>query len=229
MREYRIRKADLPVFNPLLTAPDNVSTLVLAANTAETLTKPTGANIVVFKATADSYVTYIETGEDTDLATNGALASDTGWTKGTGWTIGAGVASSDASQAGDSDLEQDGGVVEGKAYRVTFTVSGYSAGNVTAVLGGTEGTDRGADGTFTETIVAGSDGVIALRADANFAGSVDNISVAPIAHVPAADQTTGYASELIPSGVEVARDIRSVARISVVSAGTPKFNMAFYA
>ena len=205
--------------NPPL-APETVLARVLAANVAETMTMPAGCNIVAIKATVDSYVNYIKDGEDTDLATNGAFAADTGWTKGTGWTIAAGVAASDGSQTGDADLEQDAGVVEGKAYLVTFTVTAYSAGNVCAVLGDVEGTDRASAATFSQTIVAGAGGEIKIRADVDFVGSVDNISVAPVAVVPT-DNTAGYACELIPAGVEVLRRVTSIAAISVVSAGTP--------
>lgn len=210
--------------NPPL-APETVFARALSANVAETITLPNGCNFVAMKATVDSYATYIKAGEDTDLATNGAFAADTDWTKGTGWTIAAGVAASSGAQTGDSDLEQDGSVVEGKAYLVTFTVSGYSTGNVTPVLGDVEGTDRGADGTHVETIVAGAGGVIALRADADFIGNVDNISVAPVAAVPG-DNALGYASELIPAGREISRRVSAIAAISVVAAGTSIFTAA---
>lgn len=112
-----------------------------------------------------------------ELVTNGGFGADTDWTKGTGWTIAAGVASSDGSQAADADLEQDINALQGVEYEVVFTVSNYSAGNVTAVVGGTEGTDRSANGTYTQTIVCGAGENIAIRADLNFAGDIDNVSV----------------------------------------------------
>lgn len=115
-----------------------------------------------------------------DLAVNGAFAADTDWTKGTGWTIAAGVASSDGSQAGDADLTQDLSLVQGETYRVTFTVSNYSAGNVTPVVGDTEGTDRGEDGTFTEDIVCGAGTDLDIRADLDFVGDIDDVSIVQI-------------------------------------------------
>jgi len=112
-----------------------------------------------------------------DLVTNGDFASDTNWTKGTGWTIASGVANSDATQSADSDLTENTLVlVSGNTYEVTFTVTNYVAGNVTAVAGGTEGTDRAANGTFTENIVsAGAD--LDIRADLDFDGDIDNVIV----------------------------------------------------
>lgn len=211
---------------------DSVQSRVLAANVSENITVPSGAEIMRICATVAAYLTNIDDADDTDLVTNGAFAADTDWTKGTGWTIAAGVATSDASQAGQSLIEQDSAganaLIEGKAYRVTFTVTAYSAGNVRPKLGGTAGTNRASAATFVENIVAGSDGVIALDADADFDGSVDNLIVEPIAHVPAADQTTGYASELLPPGIPETFDVATVATVSVVSAATCIITASFY-
>ena len=117
-----------------------------------------------------------------DRIVNGAFAADTDWTKGTGWTIAAGVATCSGAQVGDSDLTQVGAtlleaLVQNQAYEVTFTVSGYVAGNVTPVVGDNEGTDRAADGTFTEIVIAGAGADIDIRGDLNFDGNVDAVSV----------------------------------------------------
>lgn len=116
--------------------------------------------------------------EGADLVLNGGFATDTGWTKGTGWTIAAAVASSDATQVGDSDLTQTPAValVPGQAYEITFTVANRTAGNVTAVVGDQEGTDRATNATFTETIVCGAGADIDLRADVDFDGDVGLVS-----------------------------------------------------
>ena len=48
-------------------------------------------------------------------------------------------------------------MVAGQSYSITFTVVNFSAGTIRCVLGGgTAGTYRSANGTYTETIVAGS-------------------------------------------------------------------------
>jgi hypothetical protein len=115
----------------------------------------------------------------TSQVANGAMAADTDWTKGAGWTIAAGVASSDGSQSADSDLSQTPAValVAGYQYEVTYTVSNYSAGNVVAVVGDTEGTDRSANGTYTEIITAGAGTDVDIRADLDFVGDIDNVAV----------------------------------------------------
>ena len=212
---------------------DSVQSRVLAANVAENITVPSGAEIMRICATVAAYLTNIDDADDTDLVTNGAFAADTDWTKGTGWTISGGKADCDASQAGASSLEQTPtgaeAVLEEKAYRVVFTVSSYSAGNVAAKLGGgTAGTNRASDATFTETIVAGSNGKIELVADADFDGKIDDVSVTPIAHVPAADQTAGYASELLAPGIPETFDVATVETVSVVSAATCIITASFY-
>lgn len=108
-----------------------------------------------------------------DLVTNGEFASDTGWTKASGWTIGSGVA---AHSGAAGDLSQAVTIVEGQHYRVTFDVSSTTAGSVTPKLGGTSGTAITADATgITEIIIAGSDGLLAFEADADFDGAVDNV------------------------------------------------------
>lgn len=114
-----------------------------------------------------------------DLVTNGAFAADTDWTKGTGWTITGGVADVDGTQVADSDLEQSITVTNTDSYEVTFTVSSWVAGTITPRIGGTAGTARGANGTFTEVIVAGAGASpeLELRADATGDMQIDNVIV----------------------------------------------------
>lgn len=214
-----------------------VNTL-LTANTPKLITVPTWtasdsstprAKYVIFSSTDNFFASYVYSDgsvtELTDLVTNGAFASDTAWTKGTGWTISGGVATSDASQAANSDLSQTPSqIVADQWYYVTFTVSSYSAGNVRPVVGGTAGTNRAANGTFSEMIKAGSSATILLRADLDFAGSIDNFSAVPAAHIPDTDDTTGRGSDLNPN----MRDISGVTAISLISAAAAKITMAFY-
>lgn len=120
-----------------------------------------------------------------DIVTNGAMASDTGWTKGAGWTVhtvAPGKADCDGTQEAVSDLEQTPSpvtVLSGISYSVTYTVT-RSAGTITPLLGGTVGTARSTANTFTETIIAGADGTLKFRADADFVGTLDDIIVTPL-------------------------------------------------
>jgi hypothetical protein len=132
-----------------------------------------GADMLI----APDFWSDVPDGIGEDLVTNGGFGADTDWTKGTGWTIGGGTASSDGSQSADADLTQTISIVQNVLYEVTFTVSNYSAGNVTAVLGDTEGTDRAANGTFAQYILAGAGGDVDIRADLDFVGDIDDVIV----------------------------------------------------
>lgn len=117
------------------------------------------------------------------------------WTEGTGWFVeygdwnGAndggingnqivgGRATCDGSQGGDSDLEKPGILTASTTYDVTFTVSGRTAGSVTALLGTQAGTTRSTNAEFVESITANGTDFI-FRADADFDGTISLISAA---------------------------------------------------
>lgn len=165
---------------------------LLAASVPESFTVPTDNNgipagHVRFGApvATDFYARAFSTQESTDrvtngtfaeYVTNGAFASDTGWTKGTGWTIAAGVAT--ATGAISTSLSQTSAItlIEGYTYTITFTVTAFTAGTITPNVGGTAGTARGSAATFTETIVAGSTQTLEFTTS-GFTGSIDNVTV----------------------------------------------------
>jgi hypothetical protein len=115
-----------------------------------------------------------------DHVTNGAFADDTDWTKGTGWTISDGKAVGAAGTA--SDIYQDAGdLIEDDVYEFVFTLSDRTAGSVAAKVGGTTGTARSVDGTYTERITCGDTTIQAVYKTADFAGKIDDISVRKVA------------------------------------------------
>jgi len=168
------------------------NSVLLAASVPESFTVPTDENgqkagYVIFGSpvATDFYARTFDVQEATDrvtngtfaeYVTNGAFASDTGWTKGTGWTIAAGVAT--ATGAISTVLSQTSAItlIEGFTYTLTFTVTAFTAGTVTASVGGTAGTARGSAATFTQTFIAGSSQIIAFTG-AGFTGSIDNVTV----------------------------------------------------
>lgn len=188
--------AILPIYRPNQDVQSGLGNFtiakLLAANVPEVFSVPTDQNGLLAKyvtfgkgSAADFYAQCYDTAGGTDRATNGtfaayvtngAFASDTGWTKGTGWTIAAGVAT--ATGAISTALSQTAAItlIAGYTYTITFTVSGFAAGTVTPSIGGTAGTARGSDATFTETIVAGSTQILAFTG-AGFTGNIDNVSV----------------------------------------------------
>lgn len=169
--------ASLPAFTNNYWHDNGYKDKIILCNGADTPLVYDGSSISQLSLTIGS-------SSATDEITNGDFATDSDWVKGTGWTISAGNASSDGTQSADSDLSQTVTPDEGRIYKVEFTVSGYSAGNVTAFLGGTEGTARAADGTFTEYIVAGAGTDIDIRADSDFVGDVDDVKVYGTALAP---------------------------------------------
>lgn len=115
---------------------------------------------------------------DTELATNGNFDTDTDWSKGVGWTIGAGVASCDGTQTVSTNLSQNMSLLSDKAYRVVVTISGYSAGTVRVGIGSSNlQAAISANGIYEFIDIRGNDGTLYIQGDANFVGSVDNISV----------------------------------------------------
>lgn len=170
------------VYGELGVASTDGSELLTSLSAYWNLNETSGtANAIDQHSTNDLVPTFVGT------QTNGTFGSDANWTKGTGWMIAAGVASSDGSQAADSDLEQASGVLTAHIYSVTYTVSGYSAGTVSVVVGGTTGTARSANGTYVETItVSSTNSTIAIRANAEFVGNVDDFAVVAL-EIPAAD------------------------------------------
>ena len=108
-------------------------------------------------------------------ATNGTFAADSDWTKGAGWSIGSGVAT--ATGAISTAIEQDAAVtvIEGQSYTVTMTIT-RTAGGLIPSIGGTDGTERTAAGTYTETIIAGSTQALAFTGN-GFTGTLDDVTV----------------------------------------------------
>lgn len=134
-----------------------------------------------------------------DRVANGTFASDVSWTKGTGWDINSSTAGKAHHATGTgSDLEQTPAIalVENVAYELVFVISGISASNVTPKIGGTSGTARSTNATFTETIIAGSGSLIEFTATSTFVGDLDDVvfKQVPIPITPAA---SGSANDMV--------------------------------
>jgi hypothetical protein len=122
-------------------------------------------------------------GDDTrtTLLLNGGFDADATWVKsGTGWTIGSGVATHAATGLGFL-IQNIAGMSAGVAYRMRYTLSAVTAGTVTPRVSGTTtvaGNARTSNGTFLERIVAGTaPSGLSFRAETDFAGSMDNVSM----------------------------------------------------
>ena len=122
--------------------------------------------------------------DGSDFAINGDfIGGAVDWTLGTGWTVPVADAQCDGTQSGDTDLVNSGSIVvviPGEVYTVTYTLSAHTAGNVVAVVGNQEGTDRNANNTYTELITASNGDDLTIRGDLNFIGTIDNVTIARV-------------------------------------------------
>ena len=109
-----------------------------------------------------------------DVVVNGTFASDASWDKGTGWTISGGTASKAAGTG--SDLDQNTILAAGETHRIIYTVSGRTAGTITAKCGsGGAGTARSTNATFTEDLLCSGSTDLIFTADSSFDGDIDNV------------------------------------------------------
>ena len=115
-----------------------------------------------------------------NLVVNGDFATDTDWAKGLGWTIADGKACCDGTQASDSDLFQSVTLEVGVTYRLRYTILSYTAGLILPVVGGTNGTNTAGTGTVVEEITTVATGSMILKANADYIGCIDNVSLRKI-------------------------------------------------
>lgn len=115
-----------------------------------------------------------------ELVTNGDFSYDGDWTEGTGWSISNGKATKTAGTAANLHPSYDMNLDNNKHYKVTYTISGRTAGQIRVKLGNSGyGEYRSADGTYSEVIkpVVTTFDKLQFNTDSTFAGSIDNVSV----------------------------------------------------
>jgi len=132
-----------------------------------------------------------------ELVVNGDFATDSDWTSDdSSWAISGGKAN--ATNSTGFHLQQ-AFTHSDKKYRVTYTISNYSSGNVLAYIGGTGvGTSISSNGTYTEIIQAAGSNNIFFRTTSSFSGSIDNISIKEVTQI--APDKSGVDKEIL--GVE---------------------------
>ena len=121
-----------------------------------------------------------------ELVTNGDFTgSADGWNLGTGWSYGNNniVATTPAGAAIQSGVP----IIDGRTYRVTYTLSNYVSGSYRFDMYGDEtfvaGTPREANGTYTEDLVAGTGGVsgnsneVRINTPVDGTATIDNVSI----------------------------------------------------
>lgn len=113
------------------------------------------------------------------------FSSDTGKWTGTGWTVGSNVIT---HTAGANAMTLDNAALtstpaSSNIYQITFTTNTTVAGTITPSIGGVSGIAvgqaTGAD-TQTQIITATGSGALTFTPDANWTGTIDNVSVIKI-------------------------------------------------
>ena len=114
-----------------------------------------------------------------ELVVNGDFATDSDWNLPSGSSISGGSLNIDGTQTSGININQTIASLDlTKIYKVTFTVSNYIAGNVRVKISNdAQGTDKTANGTYTEYLSGMANKTLSIRANADFIGSIDNISV----------------------------------------------------
>jgi len=103
------------------------------------------------------------------------------WTLGSGWSIEDGKASNDGSVSGNSYLiNSPSTAIIGKTYKVEFTISNYTQGNIRVRAGQASSVFITANGNFIQYMVATSTETCRIQAQNNFIGSIENVSVKEI-------------------------------------------------
>ncbi len=118
-----------------------------------------------------------------DVVINGGFDTDTDWGKQAGWSISNGKANCDGTQSGTSGIYQPNtGLVNGKKYKIIYTISNYSAGTIgIGTVAAIIGTTRDSNGTYVEDIIwnNASDSFY-LYGSSTFIGSIDNVTIQEI-------------------------------------------------
>lgn len=148
---------------------------------------------------------YSPTG--TELVTNGDFSSGSSWTLGPDWSIANGKLNgiNVTNTSLGTDTTQTGFAFAEKSFKVVYTISNYSQGEVNILLGGYKATvNRSSNGTFTENITINSaNTTLYIQGINSFTGSIDNISVEEMV-------LNKIFPELAPPGVEVPYIVYSV-------------------
>lgn len=143
------------------------------SQTAFTLSESLGSD-------SKDIMVYVDNGNP-NYVLNGDFGSDAEWTKGAGWTIGTGVATATGAISTALSQTSDQTLVENQSYVLTYTIT-RSAGGIIPSIGGRDGVERTADGTYSEIINAGSTQAIEFTGN-GFTGTVDDVTIKSTANI----------------------------------------------
>ena len=117
-----------------------------------------------------------------ELVTNGDFATDSDWSLKSGSNISGGSLNFDGTQTSIRTINQSITSLDlTKIYKVTFTISNYTAGRVKVkISNNAQGTNKTANGTYVEYLSGMTSTTLSITASNGFAGSIDNVSVVEV-------------------------------------------------
>lgn len=177
-----------------------------------------------------------------DLVSNGGFADATDWTVAVNWAIAGLEASHTAGAVGELSQIIALGLKPSTSYLLTFTVTAFTSGTVTATVGGTPGTAQNATGTFTELFTTTTGDVLEFVTGAADILSIDDVSLfefpqlqtflnkPSIFEIPAvvASEFSAIRSVRLTSGTNIAQFLSGQAGLDAIAgpalASRPYFN-----
>jgi hypothetical protein len=121
---------------------------------------------------------YVEV-DGVELVTNGNFDSATGWNLNSNWSISGGTCNADGTSNNDINQNQNVGVV-GQKYRITYVISAYTQGSISARIGSGITALNTGTGTFTQVVTATTTDRIRMNIASSFIGSVDSLSIVKV-------------------------------------------------
>lgn len=112
-----------------------------------------------------------------EIITNGAFASGTGWTAPSGWTISGGVATHGTNGTGALAPSTAITIYAGLEYLVSVDIGSLTTGTGTITVGGVTVAVAAASGTYTKKIIATATTNLAITPSSTARFTVDNVSI----------------------------------------------------
>jgi hypothetical protein len=135
---------------------------------------PSGANLIIKNSQEPVRTTVV--------ANQTFGADTTNWTRGAGWTFNGTQAVATAA-TGDLTYTPALTITSGNAYEITYTLSGYSAGTLTARIGNTNYSLPTHNATANVVVLLPTSATGGFRfTTSTFTGNLDNVSVVQIAN-----------------------------------------------
>lgn len=148
-------------------------------NTANGIFVAVAYGSAVGAISTDNGTSWTEVPLAPNVVINGTFTGNAdGWTLAAGWAYGTNaITHTSGGGVGTVVPTPALTIVASTQYQVTYTISGVTTGSVTVSIGGTNGTSRSTNGTFTEVITSTNTGNLTFTPVTTFNGTIDDIEV----------------------------------------------------